>query len=52
MRIGIFGGDTAGRGVDAVVSEARAAADEGFASYWIPQIFGLDALTTLGVVAA
>jgi 5,10-methylenetetrahydromethanopterin reductase len=51
MRIGIFGGDVAsGGGVDDVVASARTAADEGFASYWLPQIFGFDALTTLAVI--
>jgi F420-dependent oxidoreductase-like protein len=51
MRIGIFGGEVAGDGgIDEVVASARRAADEGFASYWMPQIFGLDALTSLAVV--
>lgn len=51
MRIGIFGGEVAGEGgIDDVVESARRAADEGFASYWMPQIFGLDALTALAVV--
>ncbi len=51
MRIGIFGGEVAGlRGIDDVVVSARQAADHGFASYWMPQIFGLDALTALAVV--
>src|SRR5437588_3778060 len=51
MRIGIFGGEVAGHGdIDEVVASARRAADEGFASYWMPQIFGPDALTTLAVI--
>ena len=51
MRIGIFGGEVAGHGgIDEVVESARRAADQGFASYWMPQIFGLDALTALAVV--
>jgi F420-dependent oxidoreductase-like protein len=51
MRIGIFGGDVAGEGrIDDVVESAGRAADEGFASYWMPQIFGLVALTALAVV--
>jgi 5,10-methylenetetrahydromethanopterin reductase len=51
MRIGIFGGEVAGQGdIDDVVASARRSADEGFASYWMPQIFGLDALTSLAVV--
>jgi F420-dependent oxidoreductase-like protein len=51
MRIGIFGGEVAGQGsIDDVVASARRAANEGFASYWMPQIFGLDALTSLAVL--
>src|SRR5581483_7667868 len=50
MRIGIFAGDTAGRTIDDVVAEARGVAEDGFAGYWIPNIFGLDALTVLAVV--
>ena len=52
MRIGIFGGiqDPAGATVDQCVAAARRAHDDGFASYWVPQIFGLDALTVLAVV--
>ena len=51
MRIGIFGGEVAGQGgIDDVVASAKRVADEGFASYWMPQIFGLDALTSLAVV--
>jgi len=50
VRIGIFGGDTAGRPIDDVVAEARAAEDDGFASFVLPQIFGLDAMGVLAVV--
>lgn len=51
MRIGIFGGDTAGRrSIDDVVEDARRAEADGFASYALPQIFGLDAMGTLAVV--
>jgi F420-dependent oxidoreductase-like protein len=51
MRIGIFGGDTAGRRTIAqVVADARRAEADGFASYALPQIFGLDAMTALAVV--
>ena len=49
MRIGIFGGDTANGPIDAIVDAARAAADDGCASFWLPQIFGMDALTALAV---
>jgi 5,10-methylenetetrahydromethanopterin reductase len=48
MRYGIFGdGDLAS--VASVTAAARAARDDGFAHYWIPQIFGIDALTALTV---
>ena len=50
MRIGIFGGDTQGRNIDQIVTAAREAEAAGFASYWLPQIFGLDAVTVLGIV--
>jgi 5,10-methylenetetrahydromethanopterin reductase len=50
MRIGIFGGDTAGRTIDDVVTDARAAETDGFASYALPQIFALDAMGVLAVV--
>jgi len=49
MRIGIFGGDTANGPIDTIVDAARAAADDGFASFWLPQTFGMDALTALAV---
>jgi len=50
VRIGIFGGDTAGRTVDDVVADAKAVENAGFASYVIPQIFALDAMAVLTVV--
>lgn len=50
MRIGIFGGLTATASIDAVVEEVRTTEAEGFASYWVPQIFGYDALTLLAIV--
>jgi 5,10-methylenetetrahydromethanopterin reductase len=50
MRIGFFGGDTAGRTIDDVVADARAAEQDGFSSYALPQIFGLDAMGVLAVV--
>ena len=54
MRIGTFAGDLGGPNstVQAAVDAARAAADLGFTSFWMPQIFGLDALTALGVIGA
>ena len=50
MRIGIFGGDTQSQSIDQIVGAARTAETQGFASYWLPQIFGLDAITTLAIV--
>ncbi len=50
MRIGIFGGDTAGRTIDDVVEQAREAEADGFASYSLPQIFALDAMGVLAIV--
>jgi F420-dependent oxidoreductase-like protein len=50
MRFGIFGGDTQARTIDQVVADARTAEEQGFASYWLPQIFGLDAITVLALV--
>jgi F420-dependent oxidoreductase-like protein len=50
MRIGIFGGITANGPIDTIVDAARATHDDGFASFWLPQVFGVDALTALAVV--
>jgi 5,10-methylenetetrahydromethanopterin reductase len=50
MRIGIFGGDTAGRSIDVTVALAREAKEQGFISFWLPQIFGAEALTSLAIV--
>jgi 5,10-methylenetetrahydromethanopterin reductase len=51
MRIGIFGGDVAATGgVDDIVAAAHLAAAEGFPSFWLPQIFGVDAITMAGVI--
>ena len=52
MRIGIFGGE-AGQGaggIDELTKVVGEVADQGFASYWLPQIFGIDALTAFAVV--
>jgi len=48
MRFSIFGG--AVPTVDAAVAMAKQVEAERFAGFYIPQIFGLDALTTLAVV--
>lgn len=50
MRIGIFSGSTNDGTIDQIVTEAKAAEASGFASFWLPQIFGHDALTALAVV--
>lgn len=51
MRIGIFDGAINDGTVDQVVAGARRAEADGFDSFWVPQIFGHDALTALAVVA-
>jgi F420-dependent oxidoreductase-like protein len=51
MRIGIFGGETGqgAGGMDELVKAVAEVRDQGFATYWLPQIFGIDALTALAV---
>jgi F420-dependent oxidoreductase-like protein len=50
MRIGFFGGTVNTGTIDDIVAEARQVEAEGFASYFVPQIFGHDALTALAIV--
>src|SRR4051812_42370575 len=51
MRIGIFGGLAGGDGeLDSMVKTAAKVREDGFSSYWLPQIFGVDALTALAVI--
>ena len=50
MQIGYFGGDTSARTIDEVVEDARQAEQDGFATYALPQIFALDAMSVLSVV--
>jgi len=50
MKYGIFGGAVNDGTIDDVVAEARSAEQDGFASYWAPNIFGHDALTALAIV--
>ena len=45
MRIGIYRGDAASGPIDKVVGAARDAADAGYASFWLPQTMGMDAMT-------
>jgi F420-dependent oxidoreductase-like protein len=51
VRIGIFGGDTANGPLSVIADLARETAEAGFASFWLPQIFGVDALTALAIIA-
>ena len=50
MRIGLSPFIPGSGSVDDVVTSARQVADDGFATYWMAQVFGLDALTALTVV--
>jgi len=52
MRIGIFGGAAVDQGLGAVRRAAATAEAEGFAAFWLPQIFGLDALAALTLIGA
>src|SRR4051794_36148327 len=49
MQIGIFGG-TGSQSIDDIVAAARDAVQDGFASFSLPQIFGLDALGLLAII--
>ena len=49
MQIGVFGFDPTVEGFE---NSLREAAEQGFPSYWIPQIFGMDALTAIAVAAS
>ena len=51
MHIAIYGGDTAGVALDDIIGAARTAEAQGFYGYYLPQIFGLDPMVTLTVVA-
>jgi F420-dependent oxidoreductase-like protein len=50
MRIGIYRGDASSGPIDKLIDAARDAATAGFASFWIPQTMGMDAMTALAVV--
>ena len=50
MRVGVSGGAVNEGTIDQVIAEARKAEADGFASYWVSQIFGMDALTALAIV--
>lgn len=52
MKIGTFTGDVIGRGgIDQIRAEALDAVEDGCDSFWLPNIFGLDALTALAMIA-
>lgn len=48
MQIGIFG-DTGVSSLAAVVDAVREAAEHGLSSYWLPQVFGIDAMMAAAV---
>jgi len=50
MRIGIYRGDASNGPIEKLISSARDAADAGYASFWLPQTMGMDAMTALAVV--
>ena len=51
MRLGIFDSNSSSGGsIDDLVASARLAHEHGFASWWLPQIFGFEALAVLGIV--
>ncbi len=50
MRMGIFAGSINDGTIDQVVADASRAEEDSFASFWVPQIFGHDALTALAIV--
>lgn len=52
MRIGIFFPTVEHRPIEEMVEGFRSLADEGFASGWLPQSSGYDALTVLAVVGS
>lgn len=51
MRIGIFDSAASSGGtLDQLIGSARLAHEHGFDSWWVPQIFGFEALSLLGIV--
>jgi 5,10-methylenetetrahydromethanopterin reductase len=50
LRIGLNGGGGYAQVEDAI-AHAQGAHRDGFASYWLSQVFGVDALTTLALIA-
>ena len=53
MRIGILAADTTGdQAMGKLTDQVRRTADDGFASFWMANIFGLEALTALAVAGS
>jgi F420-dependent oxidoreductase-like protein len=50
MRVGVYRGDTANGPIEKILGAASDAAAAGFASFWLPQTMGMDAMTALAVV--
>jgi len=52
MKIGIGIGDISGRpaGIDDLISQTKRAEQEGFASAWLANIFGIDAMTAIALI--
>jgi len=51
MQIGIFDAlGSASNSIDQMVANAAAARADGFASYWLPQIFGFETLSVLSII--
>jgi 5,10-methylenetetrahydromethanopterin reductase len=50
MRIGSFAQAASGGTLDQLIAEARQAEADGLASFWVPQIFELDALTAIALM--
>ena len=48
MRIGLFTFPTS---IDGFVADVKQGIIEGFSSIWLPQIFGIDALTAISIAA-
>jgi F420-dependent oxidoreductase-like protein len=52
MEIGIFSGVASSGGFDSIVADAKASAEAGFASYWLPQIVQqAEAMNIIGAAA-
>jgi 5,10-methylenetetrahydromethanopterin reductase len=52
MRIGVMAGTKGTEAPDAFLADARAAAEAGLDSWWLPQVLGPDALVLLGWLGA